>query len=101
MVDNQDTTSDISNSQDTSANSFFAAQNDSDIAQNPDKGIWIIWAILLVIAVIALPFIARQRDINSYRRCLPDFDWFLKSANHIHHPAKQCLALSKFVVWFR
>lgn len=64
MVDNQDTTSDISNSQDTSASQgFFAAQNDSDIAQNPDKGIWIIWAILLVIAVIALPFIARQSEI--------------------------------------
>lgn len=31
--------------------------------QHPDRGLWLIWGILLLVAVIALPFIARQSEI--------------------------------------
>ena len=30
---------------------------------NPDRNLWIIWAVLLLIAVAALPFISRQSEI--------------------------------------
>lgn len=61
----------------TDAQDMSAMQNTADEAfyfddelptgssYNPDRGIWIIWALLLVIAVIALPFIAKQGEILS------------------------------------
>ena len=59
----QDTpdTADVGNHE--AGQTYFDVGADSPVGRNPDKVIWMVWAILLVVAVIALPFIARQSEI--------------------------------------